>query len=115
MLSTSMGVNARSKPSTLQTSSGNIGCRSICQHFKSPKSGSAHDRIYLLETSFLLLVKIFHVVTDWPKGVVQEVFPDRSGNVRHVTVRTTTSVLRHDVSKLRLLKGTLELRAEGQS
>ena len=36
----------------------------------------------------------------WPKGIVQEVFPDRNGNVRQVTVRTATSVLRRDVCKL---------------
>ena len=41
----------------------------------------------------------------WPKGVVQEVFSDRSGHVRQVTVRTTASVLRRDVRKLCLLEG----------
>ena len=51
----------------------------------------------------------------WPKGIVQEVFPDRNGNVRQVTVRTATSVLRHDVRKLCLLEGVSELKAESKS
>lgn len=59
---TFMGVNARSKPSTSRTSSGNVGRGSICQRFKSSRNGSAHDRTYLLETLFLLLARILHVV-----------------------------------------------------
>ena len=51
----------------------------------------------------------------WPKAVVQEVFPDRNGNVRQVTVRTATSVLRRDISKLCLLEGASELKAETES
>ena len=51
----------------------------------------------------------------WPKGIVQEVFPDRNGNVRQVTVRTATSVLRRDVRKLCLLEGVSELKAESNS
>jgi len=51
----------------------------------------------------------------WPKGVVQEVFPDRNGNVRQVTVRTTSSVLQLDVRKLCLLEGASELNAESKS
>jgi len=51
----------------------------------------------------------------WPKRVVQEVFPDRNGNVRQVTVRTTTSVLRRDVRKLCLLEGASELNTESKS
>ena len=43
----------------------------------------------------------------WPKGIVQEVFPDKHGIVRHVLVRTASSVLRRDVRKLCLLEGTL--------
>ena len=48
----------------------------------------------------------------WPKGVVHEVSPDRHGNVRQVTVRTSTSVLRRDVRKLCLLEGASKLKAE---
>jgi len=48
----------------------------------------------------------------WPKGVVHEVFPDRHGNVRQVTVRTSSSVLRRDVRKLCLLEGASKLKAE---
>ena len=51
----------------------------------------------------------------WPKGVVQEVFPDRNGNVRQVTVRTATTVLRRDVRKLCLLEGASDLKAQGES
>jgi len=51
----------------------------------------------------------------WPKGVVQEVFLDRNGNVRQVRVRTTTSVLRRDVRKLCLLEGASELNTESKS
>ena len=54
MLSTSMGVNAGSKPSTSQTSSGNVGCGSICQRFNSNRNGSAYDQTYLLKTLLLL-------------------------------------------------------------
>ena len=51
----------------------------------------------------------------WAKGVFQEVFPDCNGNLRYVTVRTTTSVLRRDVRKLCLLEGASELKAEEKS
>ena len=43
----------------------------------------------------------------WPKGIVQEVFPDKHGFVRQVLVRTASSVLRRDVRKLCLLEGAL--------
>ena len=43
----------------------------------------------------------------WPKGIVQEVFPDKYGFVRQVLVRTASSVLRRDVRKLCLLEGAL--------
>ena len=66
---------------------------------------------YLLETLSLLLAKIPLVVA----GVMQEVFPDRNGNVRQVTVRTATSVLRRDVRKLCLLEGASDLKAQGKS
>ena len=46
---------------------------------------------------------------------MQEVFPDRNGNVRQVTVRTATSVLRRDVRKLCLLEGASELKVERKS
>ena len=47
----------------------------------------------------------------WPKGIVQEVFPDRNGTVRQVTVKTATSVLRRDIRKLCLLEGVSGLKA----
>ena len=47
----------------------------------------------------------------WPKGIVQEVFPDRHGTVRQVTVKTATSVLRRDIRKLYLLEGVSGLKA----
>ena len=40
----------------------------------------------------------------WPKGIIQEVFPDQHGVVRHVTVRTASTSLRRDVRKLCLLE-----------
>ena len=43
----------------------------------------------------------------WPKGVIQEVFPDRHGVVRHVTVKTATTSLRRDIRKLCLLERAL--------
>ena len=43
----------------------------------------------------------------WPKGVIQEVFPDQHGVVRHVTVKTATTSLRHDIRKLCLLEWAL--------
>ncbi|XP_068738988.1 uncharacterized protein [Montipora capricornis] len=43
----------------------------------------------------------------WPKGVIQEVFPDRHGVVRHVTVKTATTSLRRDIRKLCLLERSL--------
>ena len=44
----------------------------------------------------------------WPKGIVQEVFPDRYGTVRQVVVRTANSCLRRDVRKPCLLEGALD-------
>ena len=40
----------------------------------------------------------------WPKGIVEEVFPDRDDVVRQVVVRTATARLRRDVRKLCLLE-----------
>ena len=62
MLSTSTGVNAGSKHSTLRTSSGNVRRGNICRRFKSHRNGSAHDPTYLLEILSLLLAKILLVV-----------------------------------------------------
>ena len=47
----------------------------------------------------------------WPKGIVQEVFRDRHGTVRQVTVKTATLVLRRDIRKLCLLEGVSGLKA----
>ena len=46
---------------------------------------------------------------------MQEVFPDCNGDLRQVTIRTTTSVLRCDVRKLYFLEGATELKVEGKS
>ncbi|XP_068717010.1 uncharacterized protein [Montipora capricornis] len=43
----------------------------------------------------------------WPKGVIQEVFPDRHRVDRHVTVKTATMSLRRDIRKLCLLERSL--------
>ena len=40
----------------------------------------------------------------WPKGIIQKVFPDHHGVVRHVAVRTATANLRRDVRKLCLFE-----------
>ena len=45
----------------------------------------------------------------WLKGVIQEVFPDRHGVVRHVTVKTATTSLRRDIRKCAFGTGTNEL------
>ena len=47
----------------------------------------------------------------WPKGIVQEVCPDRHGTVRQITVKTATSVLRRDIRNLCLLEGVSGLKA----
>ena len=47
----------------------------------------------------------------WPKEIVREVFPDRHGTVRQVTVKTATSILRRDIRKLCLLEGVSGLKA----
>ena len=44
----------------------------------------------------------------WPKGIVEEVFPDRDDVVLQVVVRTATARLRRDVRKLCLLEANLE-------
>ena len=44
----------------------------------------------------------------WPKGIIEQVFPDRDAVVRQVIVRTATTRLRRDVRKLCLLEGNLE-------
>ena len=49
---------------------------------------------------FLLLVDESCPRGRWSKGIIQEVFPDQHGVVRHVTVRTATTSLRRDVLKL---------------
>ena len=47
----------------------------------------------------------------WPKGIVQEEFPDHHGTVQQVTSQTATSFLRHDIRKLCLLEGVSGLKA----
>jgi transposase InsO family protein len=44
----------------------------------------------------------------WPMAVVEEVFPDNRGIVRHVTVRTASGKFKRDVCKLCLLEGSDE-------
>ena len=44
----------------------------------------------------------------WPMAVVEEVFPDNRGIVRHVTVRTAGGKFKRDVCKLCLLEGSDE-------
>ena len=41
----------------------------------------------------------------WPMGLIEEVFPDSKGYVRHVKVKTATSVYKQDIRKLCLLEG----------
>ena len=41
----------------------------------------------------------------WPKGLIEEVFPDKRGHVRQVVVRTATARMRRDVRKICLLEG----------
>ena len=43
----------------------------------------------------------------WPKGLVEEVFPDKYGNVRQVTIRTASSRVRRDVCKICLVEDSL--------
>ena len=45
----------------------------------------------------------------WPMGLIEEVFPDSHGHVRHVKVRTATSVYTRDIRKLCLLEGVQNL------
>ena len=42
----------------------------------------------------------------WPKAIVQEMFPDRDGLVRHVRLCTAKGALVRDISKLCLLEAT---------
>lgn len=39
----------------------------------------------------------------WPKGLVEEVFPDRNGRIRHVMVKIGKRTLPRPVSKLAIL------------
>ena len=43
----------------------------------------------------------------WPKGLVEQTFPDSEGMVRQVVVRTADGVYRRDVRKLCLLEEQL--------
>ena len=43
----------------------------------------------------------------WPKGLVEETFPDSEGMVRQVVVRTADGAYRRDVRKLCLLEEQL--------
>ena len=43
----------------------------------------------------------------WPKGLVEQVFPDTEGVVRRVLIRTADGVYRRDVRKLCLLEEKL--------
>ncbi|XP_070566968.1 uncharacterized protein [Ptychodera flava] len=43
----------------------------------------------------------------WPKGLVEQTFPDRYGNVRQVLLKTATGRLRRDVRKLCLLEAVI--------
>ncbi|CAB4026549.1 PREDICTED: uncharacterized protein LOC102803299 [Paramuricea clavata] len=43
----------------------------------------------------------------WPKAIVEEVFPDEYSHVRHVIIRTETARLRRDVRKLCLLESAI--------
>ena len=42
----------------------------------------------------------------WPKGIIEDVFPDEYGAVRSVQVRTSASSLVRDVRKLHLLEAS---------
>ena len=42
----------------------------------------------------------------WPKGVIQEVYPDEFGAVRSAQVQTSTSTFVRDVRKLYLLEAS---------
>ena len=43
----------------------------------------------------------------WPKALVEQVFPDSEGIVRQVVVRTADGIYRRDVRKLCLLEEQL--------
>ena len=43
----------------------------------------------------------------WPKGLIEQTFPDSEGKVRQVTVRTANAVYRRDIRKLCLLEEQL--------
>jgi hypothetical protein len=43
----------------------------------------------------------------WPKAIVEEVFLDEYGHVRHVIIRTETARLRRDVRQLCLLENAI--------
>ncbi|XP_077969292.1 uncharacterized protein LOC144423012 [Styela clava] len=43
----------------------------------------------------------------WPKGLIEEVFPDSDGHVRSVRVRTADSCYMRDIRKLCLLEGVV--------
>ena len=42
----------------------------------------------------------------WPKGIIEEVYPDNDGIVRQVLVRTTSGKVRRDVRNICVLEGT---------
>jgi len=77
----------------LPTNSGRDGCLNICLG---------------LEPGALVLLCDSNTPRGcWPKALVEECFPDKSGLVRRVRVRTANTVLRRDVRKLCLLEGHL--------
>lgn len=43
----------------------------------------------------------------WPKGLIEEIYPDKQGVVRRVAIRTANGVYERDVRKVCLLEGNL--------
>ena len=85
--------------------SGNAGFENIYLRFKRNRNGFVNDNLAVGD--FVLLVDENCPRGRWPKGIIQEVFPDHHGVVRHVAVRAATANLRHDVRKLCLLERSL--------
>ena len=105
-----MGVNAGNKSSISRTFSGNVGPGVLANASSQTEMVPPTTEAVCWRPCSCNGRKF----SAWSltKGVAHDAFPDRHGNVRQVTVRTSTSVLQRDVRKLCLLERASKLKAE---
>ncbi|XP_078495539.1 uncharacterized protein LOC144751035 [Ciona intestinalis] len=63
-----------------------------------------HPNRNITKGDLVLIVNEYTRRGSWPKGLIEQTFPDADGLVRRVTVRTATNTLDRDVRKICLLE-----------